>query len=150
MSVFRLYEEFPGVKVERGGADTDAGAPPTLSPESTSLSSLLHLSSWGDKHKSLRQTDVFWSLHHSPSLTSASVHPQDWLFIWLASPEIRWPNNHSCCSSPPLLLSFSPSLLLSSSPPLLLSWLFLFSCLCFQSVFFFMYVTADSRRTEDE
>lgn len=133
LRVFRLFEEFPGVKAERGGADTDAGAPLTFSPESTFLSSLLRLSSRGDRHKSLPQTNILWSLHHSPSLSSASVHPEDRLFIWSASPEIRRPNKRSCCS-PPSLQIFR---------------LFLFP-FCVFSLCFFMYVTADSRRTEDE
>lgn len=35
----------------------------------------------------------------SLSLSSPSRHPEDWLLIWSASPEIQRPNNNLCCAS---------------------------------------------------
>ena len=134
--VFRLYEEFPGVKAERGAADTDAGAPLTFSPESTCLSSLRRLSSRGDGHKSLPQTNILWSLHHSPSLSHR--HPSIQRIGCLFGRRLRRSGDQTSIHAAPLLLFRSSGF-----------FFFLFVFLCFVFVFF-MCVTADSRRTEDE
>lgn len=127
LCVFGLFEDFPGVKLK-----LELWLPRLFPPVSLPFSSPLSV-------VSRRQTNIVWSLNLSLSLSSPSRHPEDWLLIWSASPEIQRPNNNLCCAS-------------------FLSLQVLF--VCFLSFFvrfqsdssssFLIHFTADRRRTEAE
>lgn len=87
LCVFGLFEDFPGVKPK-----LELWLPRLFPPVSLPFSSPLSV-------VSRRQTNIVWSLNLSLSLSSPSRHPEDWLLIWSASPEIQRPNNNLCCAS---------------------------------------------------